>query len=313
MKGFDEEFRDLPDYIYTITARIWEGRQIDDIKKYYKSDGPVRSPTGLVVGSEPVIEATKKTLAEFPDRRLLGEDVIWSVEDDKYLSSHRILSTATHTGDGVYGNATGKKLVYRIIADCWCYDNQVVEEWLIRDQGAIAKCLGLTPKELAQQQIAKGQDTWFKPEDDVTSNYEPKLSDDSDAIKYKNFWQEVWSNSNLSDIDNIYHHAVILEGPSANRYFGRDGIKEFHTHYTSTLTDAKITINDTNTTENEFGKTVAMRFEITGNSTSKGFLADSNPDKSLYIMGLAHAKFANGRIYQEFVVIDEVVLWKQIL
>jgi hypothetical protein len=48
------------------------------------------------------------TLAEFPDRQLLGEDVIWSgTPEEGMLSSHRIISTATHLGDGVYGRGHG--------------------------------------------------------------------------------------------------------------------------------------------------------------------------------------------------------------
>ena len=35
MKGFDPEFRDLDHYIRVITDRIWEGRRVDDIHRYY--------------------------------------------------------------------------------------------------------------------------------------------------------------------------------------------------------------------------------------------------------------------------------------
>lgn len=57
----------------------------------------MRTPASVVVG------ATMATLAEFPDRTLLGEDVIWSGSPEQgMLSSHRILSTATHMGDGIY-------------------------------------------------------------------------------------------------------------------------------------------------------------------------------------------------------------------
>jgi hypothetical protein len=66
------------------------------------------------------------TLAEFPDRTLLGEDVIWSGSPEEgMLSSHRLHSTATHMHDGMYGAATGKKLSYRIMADCHAINNQI--------------------------------------------------------------------------------------------------------------------------------------------------------------------------------------------
>ncbi len=49
--------------------------------------------------------------------------------------------------------ATGKKLIYRVIADCACKDNQVYDEWLVRDQGAIVRQLNLDPKKYAKQII----------------------------------------------------------------------------------------------------------------------------------------------------------------
>ena len=66
-----------------------------------------------------------------------------------FLSSHRILSKATHQNHGAYGQATGKKIVYRVIADCACRNNQVYDEWLVRDQGAIVRQIGLDPKKYA--------------------------------------------------------------------------------------------------------------------------------------------------------------------
>ncbi len=41
------------------------------------------------------------------------------------LTSHRLLSTATHTGDGAYGAATGRTLRYRILADCHARNNMI--------------------------------------------------------------------------------------------------------------------------------------------------------------------------------------------
>ena len=79
---------------------------------------PTRSPQVVIYGAEPVVKATYATLKEFPDRQLLGEDVIWIGNDDEgYFSSHRIFTRATHANLGVYREPTGKKLSYRDIAD----------------------------------------------------------------------------------------------------------------------------------------------------------------------------------------------------
>ena len=166
MQGFDPKFKDFPDYILGITKEIWEDRGIDTLHHYYSDDIVVRSPGSVVLGNQNVIGATMATLAEFPDRQLLGEDVIWSgTPEEGMLSSHRIISTATHAYGGMYGEATGKKLQYRILADCHAINNQINDEWLIRDQGAIVRQMGWDPKQYAIDLIERegGAEACVKP------------------------------------------------------------------------------------------------------------------------------------------------------
>ena len=156
MKGFDERWKDLPDYILGITREIWEGRRLQTLLEYYGKDMPVRAPAGVVVGNERVIASTLATLAEFPDRELLGEDIIWSGDEESgFLSSHRLFSTATHSRDGIYGKASGTRLQYRIIADCAARDNAIYDEWIVRDQGAIVRQIGWEPAAYARDLIER--------------------------------------------------------------------------------------------------------------------------------------------------------------
>ena len=76
MKGFDPKFAEFPDYIIGITKEIWEDRGIATLHEYYAPDIVVRMPGSVSTGNGNVIAATMATLAEFPDRTLLGEDVI---------------------------------------------------------------------------------------------------------------------------------------------------------------------------------------------------------------------------------------------
>ena len=156
MRGFDAEFVDLPHYIRVITDRIWEGRRIDDIKRYYSDPCIVETPLGVSTTVSDVIAGTQATLKMFPDRRLLAEDIIVSGDDDNgYLSSHRIISPMTHLGDGNFGLASGKRVHARTIADCVCKDNRIIHEWLVRDHAAIAYAIGSTPKALAVRWLAE--------------------------------------------------------------------------------------------------------------------------------------------------------------
>jgi hypothetical protein len=102
MRGFDPRWGDLPDYILGITREIWEDRGLGArMRDYYHPEVIVRTPGGLSLGEPASTWATMALLTEFPDRMLLGEDVIWSGNaEEGFLSSHRILSTATHAGTG---------------------------------------------------------------------------------------------------------------------------------------------------------------------------------------------------------------------
>ena len=155
MAGFDPKWRDPADYIIGITKQIWEDRNIASLHQNYARDMPVRSPSSLVIGNQGVIAATMATLAEFPDRSLLGEDVIWSAySGGGFLSSHRLLSTATHSRDGAYGKATGTRLTYRIVADCAARGDTIYDEWLIRDQGAIVRQMGWSRSALPPSRLS---------------------------------------------------------------------------------------------------------------------------------------------------------------
>ena len=50
MKGFNEKFKDLPDYIIGITKEIWEDRGIETLNHYYAQDIPMRFPSGSFSG-----------------------------------------------------------------------------------------------------------------------------------------------------------------------------------------------------------------------------------------------------------------------
>ena len=115
MKGFSNRWKDFPDYILGITREIWEDHGIATLNHYYASDIPVRTPMGFARGNEPTMAATMATLAEFPDRQLLGEDVIWSGDpvggccyvvgrDRQFLAHTANLSPVRGAGPGTAGH-----------------------------------------------------------------------------------------------------------------------------------------------------------------------------------------------------------------
>ena len=318
MKGFDNKYKDFPDYILKITKQIWEGKDVNSISEFYSKDIPVRSPFGVTYGNKPVIEATFATLKEFPNRQLLGEEVIWNGNDEEgYHSSHRILSKGTHLGDGFYGKPTKKDIYYRVIADCACKNNQVYDEWIVRDQGAMVRQLGYTPKEFAKQIIEKeGGETKAKKvfdlSSDMKSEYTP-FSFKKDSIGEK--YSQILKNIFLEDYNFInYARAASIFWPGNKIGHGREEISKFWNSIKNALKNINFSIEHVGWLEEE-GKNskVSIRWFLNGLHANNTNEYEQATNKNIFIMGINHAEIVDGNIIREWVLFDEVAIWKQLL
>lgn len=317
MKGFSDRFTDFPDYILGITQEIWENRGIATLHDYYAKDIPVRSPGSMVIGNANVIGATMATLAEFPDRRLLGEDVIWSgTPEAGMLSSHRILSTATHLGDGVFGKATGTMLKYRIIADCHAIKNQINDEWLIRDQGAIVRQMGWDPKQFAVDLIEREGGSSkcerpFHPSIDKPGPYKGRGNDNEWGAKYADILNRIM-DADLAVIPTEYDRAVTGFYPGGRELLSTDGVDGFWMGLRAALPSATFTIDHQIGREDSMmPPRAAIRWGLTGKHDGWGAFGEPT-GADVHVMGISHVEFGPWGIRREYTLFDETAIWKQI-
>lgn len=329
MKGFDPKWRDFPDFIIGITREIWEDRGIATLTHRYGPQIPVRSPASVVVGNRGVIAATMATLAEFPDRTLLGEDVIWCGDPESgqgLLSSHRLISTATHSAPGAYGPATGKRLRYRIIADCFGIDDHIADEWLIRDQGAIVRQMGWDPKDFARDQIARegGPDACvkpFTPERDVPGPYTGRGNDSEWGQRLAEALTRIMA-ADFTVIPQVWDRAANLHYPGGQDGLSHGDADRFWMGLRASFPSARFEIHHVIGREDPMmPPRAAVRWSLDG--THDGWGAFGTPTRArVHVMGMTHAEFGpwggvEGRhgwgIRREFTLFDETAIWKQIL
>ena len=260
------------------------------------------------------------TLHQFPDRQLVGEDVVWTAyEDGSFLSSHRLISVMRHTGDGSYGKATGRLLKTRIIADCWVVDQVVTEEWLVRDQAAFARCLGKEPRALALEMAERRSahpgsrsptsfpNTTSPACTDPKSRRGQRSSSTPMAIAGSGATRS-WRRSAGS-----ISTALPSRRRAARAYHGHSDIDRFYLGYLSAFPDAAFTLESAMVNRDP-GRAVrvALRWSVRGTHTGFGIFGPPS-GAPIYIMGLSHATVIDGRVRQEWIAIDEVVIWKQII
>ncbi|PUB11343.1 nuclear transport factor 2 family protein [Yoonia sediminilitoris] len=318
MKGLNAKWKDLPDYIIGITKEIWEDRGVGTLNHYYAPDIPVRSPMGVAVGNQATIAATMATINEFPDRELLGEDVIWSGnEDDGFLSSHRLLTKATHTRDGQFGPATGKPWVVRVIADCAVKNDTIYDEWLIRDYGGIVRQLGMDPREYAAGLIEKeggpgNAKPAFTPAIDVQGDYKGTGNDNQWGQRYADILTRIM-DKDFTAINRNLDRAVIGEYAGAQTSIGREGSMAFWVGLRSSFPNAIFKIHhQIGMDADMLSPRAAIRWSLDG--VHEGWGSFGAPTGApVHVMGMCHAEFGPWGLRREFALYDEIAVWKQIL
>ena len=330
MKGFDPKWRDVPHFVMGITREIWEDRAIASLTHRYAPGLIVRSPASVVVDNSRVIAATMATLAEFPDRELLGEDVIWCADPartdattDAFLSSHRLVCTATHSRPGVYGAPTGRRLAYRILADCAISHDRVADEWLVRDQGAIVRQLGHDPVAWTRDLIARegGPETCVQPmtpANDVAGPYDGRGNDNEWGARYAGIVSRIMA-ADLAVIPREYDRAATLEYPGGVSDRGWSGADRFWLGLRAAFPDATFTIEHVIGREDPLmPPRAALRWSLHGKHSGWGAFGTPS-GAEVYVMGMCHAEFGpfgaagGASLRREWALYDETAIWKQIL
>ncbi len=318
MKGFDPRFKDFPDYILGITKEIWEDRGVHTLHKYYEKNMAKRSADGIVVGAQNVIDESIEAMAMSPGLEIFGEDVIWSGNDkDGFLSSHRSIIFFPHVNDGTLGPRTGKRLWQYCIADCAARDNAIYDEWLVHDQGAFLRQLGLEPKAyaaavIAQQGGPKKCSKPFTPERDVKAKYTSRGNDHPAGQRYADILTRIMAGE-FSIIQSDYDRGCHLQHPGGVTDHGRPAADKFWLNLRAALPKAKFTIHHMiGRTDPDMPPRAALRWSLDGTHDGWGMFGAPTGTK-LHVMGISHAEFGPWGLRREYVLVDEVAVWRQIV
>jgi predicted ester cyclase len=313
MAGFDTEFKNLDQYIRVITDRIWEGGRIDDIYAYYSDPCTVETPSSTSTALQAVVDGTRATLGMFPDRRLLAEDVIQSGDAQSgFLSSHRIISTMTHRGAGNFGAPTGKTIHVRTVADCVCINNRIVHEWLVRDQAAIALHIGTTPQALAAQWLVAKGGVFIKPAaQPAPHGYVSHMSEHPLAVNYAAQLEALVHGR--GDEDQMYDDAAHHIGPGEQTLYGQSAVAHAWRERFAALIVQNFTVEHLAfNSDSERPARCAIRWRAHCVHVKEGLFGEPT-GASVEVMGINHVEFFRGRVLREWVLIDDVALWMQVL
>jgi len=318
MQGFSDHFTSPEHYIIDITYRIWEERGVDLIKDWYSVDCPVKTPMSYSVGVDPVIAGTWATLNEFPDRHLLAEDIIigdWS--DEVFYSSHRVRSPATKLGDGLFGPASGQAITMLTIADCICKADQIVDEYLVRDNCGVAVQLGIDPKDQVQRMVANGNRDGDTPADQLVERWSDEYIECGDpalAAPVLNAYKARFGQLAGQELYGAYYdRAIRFEGSGHHLSYGLERMTDWTDARLSGLANPEFVAHHVIVKQTP-GKPVrvALRWSLAADHAKESMFGAGSGQR-VALLGASHFELRDGKIVNEWCIFDELSLYAQLM
>ena len=323
LRGFDEDYTDIVDYIVRCTHKIWDEGGMGLLYTHYKHNSVVHTPYGITYGREQMLTDSINTLSAFPDRQSFADEVIWTGNDeDGFHTSHRVIHLARNNGYSVYGPPTGRKINHLGIANCFVKENRIIEEWVVRDSLALVRQLGLDEYEVVDKLIAEDERKGIQPSygrtERVVGQTEPppnpeKSGDGFDIEEFiRRSHNEIWNWRLFNKIADYYVPNYLCYTSPERTIYGIGDFRAYVMAFIVAFPDAKLNIDHLYWLGDEReGYRVATRWTLVG--THDGPSMYGTPTgKPVNVMGITHHHVKDGRFVKEWTVFDELALLKQL-
>jgi predicted ester cyclase len=305
LPGFDKKYKNIVDYILTITDEIWEQKDISLIYDTYDENIVIHHGAAITKGVQTVIDGTIKMLASFPDRKMHGEAVIWSADErGHFYSSHRIASTATNKGDTAFGKATGKQIFFRTIADCAIANNEIYEEWLVRDNLAIVEQLGFDPVEMAKRNrdYSGKKSLAYGVRPKQLNGHQSQYDQSKDEELILSLFLHAWKERSEEEICRHYTPDSVIHSIQNKDHTAATNAA-FVLSLLNSFPDAVISVERLTSNKGKNRTEVAARWLLTGTHSGSGFFAGASGVPVMAI-GISHFILKGGLITEEWTILD---------
>ena len=320
LRGFDDIYTDIVDYIVRCTHRIWDERDIGLIYSHYTHNCVLYGTTGTIYTREEIVRDTIQRLVSFPERRGMATHVIWKGNDrEGFYTSHLVTGTGRHSQHGHLGAPTGRMFTSRTVADCMIFENKIYREWVVADTTAILQQLGLDVQGYAER-IAKSAFDKGVVSLDIGENrhmigqYPPEAEADTSIASTElerhtlRWLHDVYNRKMLGTIAKVYAPTVQYHGPLMAELYGHASVIHQTLGLIGTLPDAAFMPQHICSTPcEEGGEKVAVRWIMEGHHLGYGTLSHlgAPTGKRVQIMGISHFHYKDGKIVDEWRVFDE--------
>ena len=325
MKGFEDTYVDIVDYIIRITHRIWEDQDVGYIYDTYSPSCRVYDDGGPRHGIEQMVAGTIQRINAFPDMRHYADEVIWAGNDEQgFVTSHRALNIGYHTGHWRWGPPTGRKVNSWVIANCVIGDNEIYEEWVLYNLAAQLSQLGI---DVAAAAKAHGNAGALAPltEREITEVHRlqggqkplpyPRYEGRGFSVEHfiRQLFHDTFNRRDLSAIDRAYAPNVRWYGTTNRTGYGRSDVRAMARSLLATFPDLGLQVDEVYWMGNDDeGYRVSVRWTALG--THRGWSLYGDPTgRRVHIWGLQQMYIERGEIVEDWMLFNEFDVLAQLL
>ena len=312
MAGFDVGYADIVDFIVRITEEIWVDRAVGRIYETYDHACTIYSPYGVVRSVQEVVASTVTTLNGFPDGELHHVNVAWDGDEvDGFYTSHLGYSRSTNLGASNWGPATGRRIGVHFVADCVTRGNFVHTEWLVRDNGAVVRQLGLDAHGVARR-IADGpspsQRVHSSPTALLGQAPRPSLlaADDSVASWARVMFDQLWNQRRLDRLGEYFSADSICHAGGGRIAAGLRNQQALMLLILSAMPDAVMQVDKVTWSDETDGIIVAVRWRLEGSSQPGALFGDCPANKPVLLNGMSHLRLVGNHVVEHWMIFDEI-------
>ena len=324
MRGFEDTYTDIIDYIVRITHRIWEEKDIGYIYDTYKHNSHVYDDYGLQYGRDKIVADTVHTINAFPDIRLFADEIVWAGDDEVgFHTSYRAVIIGHNTGYSRYGPPTGRKVMLWCIANCIALENEIFEEWVVYDTASLIHQLGFNLREKAREFGNQMDDDGLKdlrfgePErllgQGKPAHMPRKASAGFDIEDFiRGTYHYIWNWRSLSKVDEAYIPNLRFRGSTGRAYYGRGAYKSFILSIMAMFPDLVHQIDDIYWMGNDQdGYITSVRWSIIGTHRGAGIYRDPT-GRRITMWGITQHHIKDSKIIEEWMLFNEFSVMQQI-
>jgi len=324
MRGFEETYRNIIDYIVRITYHIWEEREVEYILDTYSDSSQVFDDYGLQRGNRKIVDDTHHTTGAFSNIRLIADEIVWAGNDEVgFHTSHRTLIRGTNDGDSKYGPATGRDVDVLVIANCVALENKIFLEHVLYNNSSLLLQLGLDLEDMAARMVKAPPAGW--PRDDATwgalrDAARPQrplyLAEPVDGFDVDRFAREtldqLWNMRDYDALGARHVSGFSFQGATDRAFCGADKYTEMLAALHGAFPDLDLRVDEVYWMGNDNdGYLTSERWSATGTHRGGGVYGEPTGSQ-VQLWGITQHQIVGGRIVKEWMLFNELDVMMQI-